>query len=148
MKPKQPASLFLGIAALALTTAQALASANIDCSIDDANLKFEMEAIASRSGPIQQIQVGTIAIKPAAMTLAVPTIAFDRTHLLQQWIQDGDLRLQIEVSDDAAKQNVHLVILARLDSKTEKFFGRYVLRVSRDGKTKELKGRIKECQAG
>jgi hypothetical protein len=129
-------------------TAQALASANVDCSIDDANLKFEMEAIASRSGPIQHVQVGTIAIKPAAMTLAVPNVTFERVNLLQQWIQDGDLRLQVEVSDDAAKQNVHLVILARLDSKTEKFFGRYVLRVSRDGKTKELRGRIKECVAG
>lgn len=129
-------------------TASAFASANIDCAIDDAHLKFEMEAIASRSGPIQQVHVGGIEIKPAAMTLAAPTITFDRTHLLQQWIQDGDLRLQIEVSDDAAKQNVHLVILARLDAKTEKYFDRYVLRVSRDGKTKELKGRIKECQAG
>jgi hypothetical protein len=56
--------------------------------------------------------------------------------------------LQIEVGDESAKQSVHLVILARLNSKAEKFFGRYVLRVSRDGKTNELKGRIKECVAG
>ncbi len=129
-------------------TAQTLASANIDCSIDDAHLKFDMEAIASRSGPIQQVYVGAIEIKPAAMMLAVPAMKFERINLLQQWIQDGDLRLHIEVSDDAAQQNVTLVILARLDRKTEKFFGRYVLRVSRDGKTKELKGSIKECVAG
>ena len=131
-----------------LTTASALASANVDCSIDDANLKFEMEAIASRSGPIQQVHVGSIEIKPAAMKLAVPAMKFDQTNLLQQWIQNGDLRLHIEVSDGTAQQNVYLVILARLDAKTEKFFGRYVLRVSRDGKTNELKGRIKECVAG
>jgi hypothetical protein len=148
LRAKQAASLFPGIAALLLTASSALASANIDCSIDDAHLKFEMEAIASRSGPIQQIHVGSIAIKPAALKLAAPTMTFDRTNLLQQWIQDGDLRLHIEVSDDTAQQNVYLVILARLDSKTEKFFGRYVLRVSRDGKTGELKGRIKECVAG
>ena len=138
----------LGLAALALMTVSALASANVDCSIDDANLNFEMEAIASRSGPIQQVHVGAIEIKPAAMKLAVPAMKFERVNLLQQWIQNGDLRLHVEVSDDTAQQNVTLVILARLDRKSEKFFGRYVLRVSRDGKSKELKGRIKECVAG
>jgi len=148
LRPESPARFLFGIVALLLTTASAFASANVDCSIDDAHLTFEMEAIASRSGPIQQIHVGSIAVKPAAMKLAVPTMTFDRSHLLQQWIQGGDLRLQIEVGDDSAKQNVHLVILARLNVKTEKFFGRCVLRISRDGKTNELKGRIKECVAG
>jgi hypothetical protein len=129
-------------------TAQALASANVDCSIDDANLTFEMEAIAGRGGPINQVHVGTIEIKPAAMTLALPHITFDRTHIVQQWDFGDDLRLQIESRDETAKQNVNLVIMARLNSKTDKYSGRYVLRVSRDGKTKELKGRIKECMVG
>jgi hypothetical protein len=138
----------LGIASLVLMTAQALASANVDCSIDDANLKFDMEAIATRAGPIQHINVGTIEIRPAAMTLVAPGMSFDRAHLLQQWIQNGDLRLQIEVSDDKADQNVNLVIIARIDPKMEKYRGTYILRVTRDGKSNERKGRIKECVAG
>jgi hypothetical protein len=131
-----------------LMTAQAFASANVDCSIDDRFIKFEIEAIAGRAGPINQINVGHIEIKPAAMKLAVPAMKVERVHLLQQWIQDGDLRLHIEVDDHAAKQNVNLVILARLNSKTDKYSGRYVLKVSQAGETKEFKGRIKECVAG
>lgn len=129
-------------------TAQALASANVDCSIEDRFIKFELEAIAGRSGPINQVNVGTIEIRPAAMTLTAPNITFDRTHIVQQWTLGDELRLQVEADDEAAKQNVNLVIVARLNTKTDKYSGRYVLRVSRDGKTKELKGRIKECVAG
>ncbi len=130
-----------------MISAPAFASANVDCSIDDRFIAFELEAIAGRAGPINQINVGSIEIKPAAMKLAVP-MKVERIHLLQQWIQDGDLRLHIEVEDDAAKQNVNLVIVARLNSKTDTYSGRYVLKVSKAGETKEFKGRIKECVAG
>jgi hypothetical protein len=137
----------LGIASLVLMTAQALASANVDCSIDDANLKFDMEAIAGRSGPIQQIHVGTIEIKPAAMTLVAPSLTFNATNLMQQWIYASGLHLRIEVSDKA-NQSVNLVIIARIDAKREKYRGTYFLWVTRDGKSNERKGRIKECVAG
>ena len=58
------------------------------------------------------------------------------------------MQLQVETRDDAAKQDATLVIVARLNRKTDKFAGRYVLKVSRAGETKEFKGRIKECVAG
>jgi hypothetical protein len=138
----------LGLASLALMTAQALASANIDCSIDDANIKFDMEAIAARSGPIQQIHVGAMEIRPAAATLVAPNITFNAANLMQQWVHAGALHLQIEVTDDKANQIVNLVIIARNDPKTEKYRGSYVLRVTREGKSNERRGRIKECVAG
>ena len=95
------------------------------------------------------MQVGQIQIKPAAaVKLASPQITFDRTHIIQQWDLDDDMRLQIEIGDDAAKENVNLVIFARLDTKTEKYSGRYILKITRAGATKELKGRIKQCEAG
>ena len=144
----QPRHFLLAFAGLMMMTAPALASANVDCSIDDSFIKFEMEAIAGRSGPINQVNVGKIEIKPAAAKLALPHITFDRTHIVQQWDVDGDLRLQIEVGDDAAKENVNLVILARVNLKTDTYSGRYVLKISQHGQTKELKGRIKECVAG
>jgi hypothetical protein len=56
--------------------------------------------------------------------------------------------LQIEAGDDAAKEYVNLVILARLNKKTDKYSGRYVLKVISAGGTKELKGRIRQCVAG
>ena len=40
------------------------------------------------------------------------------------------MRLQIEAGDDAAKEYVNLVILARLNEKTDKYGGRYVLKIT------------------
>jgi hypothetical protein len=138
----------LAFLACLLMVAPAMASANVDCSIDDKVVRFEMEAIAGRSGPILQVNVGTIAIKPAAGGLASPQMIFDRTHIVQQWLLGGDLRLQIEVNDEAAKESVNLVISARLDSRRDAFSGAYLLKISRGGKTTQFKGRIKECVAG
>jgi len=58
------------------------------------------------------------------------------------------MRLQIEVGDDATKENVNLVIFTRLDAKTEKYTGRYISKITRAGETKQLNGRIKECEGG
>jgi len=133
-------------AAVTLTSAPALASANVDCQIDDKFITFDMEAIAGRAGPIVQVNVGTIALKPAAAKL--PKLTFDRSHIVQQWTLDDDLRLQIEVVDDKTNEGVNLVLVARLDKKTEKYAGRYVLTITRGGKSVDFKGRIKECVAG
>ena len=133
-------------AAVTLTSAPALASANVDCQIDDKFITFDMEAIAGRNGPIVQVNVGTIALKPAAAKL--PKLTFDRSHIVQQWTLDDDLRLQIEVVDDKTNEGVNLVLVARLDKKTEKYAGRYVLTITRGGKSVDFKGRIKECVAG
>jgi len=143
----RPAGLILCIVALLAMGAPALASANVSCQINDANLAFELEAIAGRSGPIVQVQVGTIAIKPSTARAATQ-LTFDRTHIVQQWDLDDDMRLQIEVGDEKSKATVNLVIFARLNKATDKYSGRYVLKIARAGKTQELKGRIKECEAG
>lgn len=129
-------------------SAPAFASANVSCRIDDAFLTFELEAIAGRAGPITQVQIGKVEVKPAAVKLTPPQITFDRTHIIQQWDYAGEMRLQIEVGGDASKEIVNLVIVARLNEKTDKYSGRYVLKISRGGETTERKGRIKECEAG
>ncbi len=140
--------LFL-TATLTLSAAPALASANVDCSIDDKFITFEMEAIAGRTGPINQVNVGSITLKPAiGIKLASPELTFDRTHISQQWLYDGELKLDIETYDEKTHESVVLIILAKLDKKTEKFAGTYVLRLARDQMSKEVKGRIKECLAG
>ena len=140
---------WLCLAAWLALCAPAAATATVTCDIDDKFITFEMQAIAGRSGPIMQVQVGSIAIKPAAKVhLASPQLSFDHSHIVQQWSLDGNMRLQIEIGNAEAKQNVNLVILARLDTKTEKYYGRYLLKIWRDGKATELKGRIKDCEAG
>jgi hypothetical protein len=128
--------------------APAAATATVTCDINDKFVTLEMQAIAGRSGPIQQVHVGAIAIKPAAGKLASPQVTFDQTHIVQQWILGSDLRLQIEVTDAAAKETVNLIISARLDSKRETYRGGYRLNIARGGKPAQFKGRIKECVAG
>ena len=148
MRAAIPARLSIGIAIAALSAATALASANVSCRIDDAILAFELEAIAGRAGPIVQVQTGTIRIKPSAMKLASPQVAFGREQIVQQWSRGDELRLHIEAGDEAARENVVLVILARRDKAKDNYRGRYVLQVSSGGGTREFKGRIKECVAG
>ena len=147
MSRYRPTRSILCIVALLAMGAPALASANVSCQIDDANLAFELQAIAGRSGPIVQVQAGTIAIKPSAARAAAQ-LTFGHTNIVQQWDLDDDMRLQIEVGDEKSKATVNLVIFARLNKATDKYSGRYVLKISRAGKTHELKGRIKECVAG
>jgi hypothetical protein len=140
---------WLCLAAWLAMSAPAAASATVTCNIDDKFVTFEMQAIAGRSGPITYVQGGTIEIKPAAaVKLTSPRITFDLTHIVQQWSLGGDMRLQIEIGNAEAKQNVNLVIFAQLNKKTEKYSGQYILKIAITGKTKELKGRIKECEAG
>jgi hypothetical protein len=147
--PIRSPRLWLCLAAWLAISVPALASATVTCDIDDKFVTFQMQAIAGRTGPITQVQVGTITIKPAAkVNLMSPQLSFDHTHIVQQWSLDSDMRLQIEIGDAAAKQNVNLVILARLDAKTEKYYGRYILKITRAGETKQLNGRIKDCEAG
>lgn len=129
-------------------SAPAWASANISCRIDDKFLSFALEAIAGRSGPIVQVQSGTMTIKPAVGKLAAPQLAFGREHIIQQWDYADEMRLQIEVGNEAAHQTVMLVILARRDKNADKYSGRYVLTISTRAGSKEVNGRIKSCEAG
>ena len=132
---------------LFLASAPAFGSANVSCQIDDRVLAFELEAIAGRTSPINQVQSGSIAIKPN-LKLAKPKVEVKLENLVQQWMLGGDLRLQVEVYDEDARENINLVVDSRLDRKKEKYFGGYVLTVTRDGADKVFKGRIKSCEAG
>jgi hypothetical protein len=139
----------LGILVWLMIALPAWASANVSCRIDDAVLNFELEAIAGRTGPITQVQVGKLKIKEAAaVKLQSPKITFDRSHIIQQWDLSDDLRLQIEVNDDAAHESVNLVILANRFKSRDKYSGRYVLKILAGGETKKFNGRIRQCEAG
>ena len=142
------AAFFLATVSLAIAS-PGWASANVSCAIDDNFLSFELEAIAGRDGPIMQVQTGRISVKKAAdFELAAPDVSFDKTQIVQQWMFDDDMRLQVVVDDAKAQQTIDLVILARNDAKQDKYFGRYILTLSRAGASKKLQGRIKQCEAG
>ena len=141
------ATLTIGsaIAAWLVATPLAFASANIDCVIDDKNVKFVLEAIAGRTGPINQVNGGTLQVKPGKG----PEVPVSMEHIAQQWIIDDDLRLQIKIEPDDPNGNSYdLRILARYDKKRDKYFGSYVLTMFGSGTEREFKGTIKSCLAG
>jgi hypothetical protein len=112
-------------------------------------VSFDLDAIAGRAGPITQVQTGKIKIKAAAgPKLQTAAIAFDSSHIIQQWDLGDELRLQVEVTDDATKQTINLVILSRHARSRDKYSGSYILKVTADGETKKFSGRIRQCEAG
>jgi len=108
----------------------------------------DFDGIAGRSGPIYQLQEGSNSITIKALKLTKPKIDLKMENLVQQWVWDGDLRLQFEAEDEAAKESVNLVISAKLNLSQEKFFGTYKLIVTKNDDRKEFKGKIKSCEAG
>jgi hypothetical protein len=137
--------ILLAMTAWLLATPFAFASANVDCAIDDKNVKFELEAIAGRSGPINQVNGGSFILKPAKMK----PLQIKREHIAQQWIVDDDLRLQVVIeSEDPNGNSFDLRIVARLDKKRDTYSGNYVLTMIGSGAEREFKGKIKSCGIG
>ena len=137
--------ILLAITAWLLATPFAFASANVSCGIDDKNVKFFLEAIAGRSGPINQVNDASFLLKPAKMK----PLKVNREHIAQQWIVGDDLRLQVVIeSEDPNGNSFDLRIVARLDKKREKYSGDYVLTMIGSGAEREFKGKIKSCTAG
>ena len=123
----------------------AFASANVDCVIDDKNVKFLLEGIAGRSGPINQVNGGSLKLKAGKG----PEIPVTMEHLVQQWIIDDDFRLQIKIeAEDPNGSSYDLRIIARYDKRRDKYFGSYVLTMFGSGAEREFKGSIKSCLAG
>jgi hypothetical protein len=141
--------ILVAMTAWLTATPFAFASANVSCVIDDKNLKFMLEAIAGRSGPIVQVSEASLRLKAAA---AKP-IAITREHIVQQWIAGDDFRLQIAIEGkNPDADSFDLVILGRLDRTGEKYSdkyaGSYELKISGRKGERELKGRIVKCEIG
>lgn len=131
-----------------LATPFAFASANVSCSIDDKNLKFDLEAIAGRTGPINQVNQASLRLKPSKST----AVAVTREHIVQQWIVGDDFRLQVVIeSEDPNGDSFDLRIVARLNRSkyvvnyVPTYFGDYTLTLIGSGAEREFKGRIKRC---
>lgn len=85
-------ALALAIACIPL---KALATGNLDCTINDANLDFTFESLFSYSGngPLFQSKL-SFQSRHEKTFAALKTMDQDRFRLIQQWVEDKDLRLQ------------------------------------------------------
>jgi hypothetical protein len=129
------------------------ATGNLDCTIDDANLSFELSANTGREhGTIVNLLGAELILKDAGLARLGREFKMAREHIIQQWFLLRELRIGINIDTD--KGSLLLAITGqRSRSKPEqiedRYSGRYVLTASfPDGSTRRVAGRIKGCSAG
>lgn len=81
--------------AIACIPFKALATGNLDCTINDTNLDFTFESLFSYSGngPLFQSKL-SFQSKNEKTYATLKTLDQDRFRLIQQWVEGKDLRLQ------------------------------------------------------
>ena len=122
---------------------QAQATATLTCDIKDAVLELSIQAAVGSFSTIGSLQ-GRLDLRGGNR---LPQTAFDLTaeNLLQQWIDEPDLRLHLRSAFDAPT-DVDLIITTR-QTGAMTFRGDYRLKVSAAGKPQTRKGRA-SCELG
>ena len=132
-----------------LNVMPATATAGLGCSIDDANLSFDLEAPINREyGALAGLTGGEIKLKAKQALKMGSALTLERDHIVMYWMYERELRIGINVENDTG--SVFLWIVAQQNKGRESYSGRYVLRVSifdTDIIGREFKGRIKACTA-
>jgi len=131
-----------------LATTPAAATATLDCGIDDAHLAFSLVANTNREhGTIVNLVGGELRLKAEALSKVGREFKLAREHIIQQWFQNRELRLAINI--DTANGSLLLTLTGRGNQSLERYSGRYRLKASfPDGSERRASGRIKGCSAG
>ncbi len=136
---------------LVLPADPAAATATLTCDIADGNLTADLMGNVGTSD-VTYIQVtnGAITLKAVRGKHDAVEFKIEGGHLIQQWALEKELRLGLQPE---AKNGVsiYLAIIAqkaRSKGDTEKYEGRYVLKVSSSKGASELKGKLKSCEIG
>lgn len=135
----------LGFALLCLPFAAPSASAtgNLDCSIDDRQLNFEIFALTGGTGGIVQVNQGSIEIKVGDDKVLRSRRAIEQKHIEYQWIYGNELRLRIVVPDAKGESAGSLILIGAYKSADDSYAGRYVLSLDQAGGEKVFKGKMK-----
>jgi hypothetical protein len=135
-------------ALLLFSGSDALATGDLTCAIDDANLAFTLFASTNRDhGTIVSVAEGSLTLKASPLAKMGREFKVEREHIIQQWFQQRELRIAINVDNDNG--SLLLAITGQGNRNQEKYSGRYSLKLSfPDGGTRSVTGRIKGCDAG
>lgn len=136
---------------------QAWATGGLDCSINDGNLDFAYEALFSYSAntPLFQGKAEFISRHPKTHA-ALKTLDAESLHLVQQWYEGKDLRLQFysETPDSAAAfGSVKLTIETAAAEDELSYAGKYRLEIQspavagKGNGTISVEGKV-ACSAG
>lgn len=135
----------LGFSLLCLPFAaqNAFATGNLDCSIDDKQLNFELFALTGGSGGIVQVNQSSIEIKAGDDKALRSPRAIEQKHIEQQWIYGNELRLRISIPDAKGEPAGSLILIGSYKSSDDSYTGRYVLSLDQAGGEKVFKGKLK-----
>jgi hypothetical protein len=128
---------------LPLVAPNAWATGNLDCSIDDKQLNFEIFALTGGTGGIVQVNQGSIEIKAGDDKALRSRRAIEQKHIEHQWIYGNELRLRIVVPDAKDEPTGSLILIGAYKSADDSYAGRYVLSLDQAGGEKVFKGRMK-----
>lgn len=136
---------------LAFGVGPAGATATLTCEAADRNVEFSLQDNVGRgAGAVVQITSGDVKVKAVRGKTDEATFTVKSAHLIQQWLFDKELRLGVQTAEknDAT---VYLAIIARQvkgNDEGDRYRVRYVLKLQGPKGTLELRGRIKDCEAG
>ncbi|WP_214472448.1 hypothetical protein [Mesorhizobium sp. dw_380] len=139
------------ITTLVLSTGMAFATGGIWCSVDDAAVKFQVDAgvTTGMGGPTFNFR-GDLEIKARPDGDQLQKTTFENSNLTQYWLDNKELRLNIYREQEVSKtySSVELTILTRARDEGV-YDGEYKLAVydsrddtDSDGKTSDLTGKI------
>lgn len=138
------------LAILMLPANPAAATATFTCGIEDRNLTLTLTGnIGHGDGAAIQIVEGTIKLKAVSGQYGAIEFILEPSHLAQHWAFEKELSIGLQ-TDEKSGVSVFLAIITRRTNSdvSDRYAGRYVLKVNGPKGTRELKGRIKSCDAG
>ena len=114
------------------STFAASASGGLSCTVDDANLDLSVDAGVTRGmgGPVFALD-GKAELRDQGITGDLRSIAFERAHLAQYWLDGRELRLLL-YRERAGDTPFGLIEIVLLTSMVEEgvYDGRYQVAVS------------------
>jgi hypothetical protein len=136
---------------LFLSAGSAVATGGIWCSVDDAAVKFQVDAgvTTGMGGPTFNFR-GDLEIKARPVGDQLHKTVFEDSNLTQYWLDNKELRLNIYHEQEVAKRfsSVELTILTKASDEGV-YDGEYKLGVydsaadkAGDGKTVDLTGKV------
>ncbi|PTM98363.1 hypothetical protein [Mycoplana dimorpha] len=142
----------IGLAFLSSTTA-ARATGSLGCSIDDGNLRLEVEsAVGHGNGaPLLNFR-GELALPALIAPKGLEKTTLDRSNLPQNWLHGDELRLlvYVETTGDLPFASAEIVMMTKAREDQITYDGDYLLRLftaAGDGEVTEKRGKVR-CSVG
>jgi hypothetical protein len=140
----------LTLALVPLGTATAGATASLTCDAEDGNASISLLANIGRGdGASIQAVGGEIKLKARRGKVDAAEFKIEAGQISEHWSFGDELRIGIQ-PNDVNGVSVYLAIIAKKTGRgdTDRYRGRYVIKVNGPKGESTLEGRLKDCSAG